>query len=212
VGHNSGSRERGNRERQRRADKQAANKADAKAAVESFNASLRTCAPVWAIPTVGAALTSRHHWLTLLCESCNQLSDVDLTFKERPRTMPITRAAVGIVCSRCGPHGRQRIMGLFREPGFSLPKRERRQRETPPSFTIGETMKSSRGGWMWVYCTSHINYCNYSERLTFAAWAILYGLDTPIDFIRKNWQCPSCGGRGGQLNRGHDSWPEPDGR
>ena len=35
----------------------------------------------WFWPTIAAALTSKHHWLVIACDSCDTIIDLDLTVK-----------------------------------------------------------------------------------------------------------------------------------
>ena len=55
--------------------------ADALAAVEQFNARLSPKKSAWFWPTIAAALTSKHHWLVIACDSCDTIIDLDLTVK-----------------------------------------------------------------------------------------------------------------------------------
>ena len=55
--------------------------ADALAAVEQFNARLSAKKSAWFWPTIAAALTSKHHWLVIACDSCDTIIDLDLTVK-----------------------------------------------------------------------------------------------------------------------------------
>ena len=44
--------------------------ADALAIVEQFNARLSAKKSAWFWPPFAAALTSKHHWLVIACDSC----------------------------------------------------------------------------------------------------------------------------------------------
>lgn len=44
--------------------------ADALATVEQFNTRLAAKKSAWFWPTIAAALTSKHHWLIIACDSC----------------------------------------------------------------------------------------------------------------------------------------------
>jgi len=55
--------------------------ADALAAVEQFSARLSAKKSAWFWPTIAAALTSKHHWLVIACDSCDTIIDLDLTVK-----------------------------------------------------------------------------------------------------------------------------------
>jgi hypothetical protein len=65
--------------------------ADALATVEQFNARLWAKKSAWFWPTIAAALTSKHHWLIIACDSCGTVIDLDLHEATRP----------GSLCSRC---------------------------------------------------------------------------------------------------------------
>ena len=47
----------------------------------SRNASAKGC--VWFWPKIAAALTSKHHWLVINCDSCGTVVDLDLRVKSR---------------------------------------------------------------------------------------------------------------------------------
>jgi hypothetical protein len=66
--------------------------ADALATVEQFNARLSAKKTAWFWPTIAAALTSKHHWLIIACDSCGTVSDLDLTVKRRDPNAPIRAA------------------------------------------------------------------------------------------------------------------------
>ena len=40
------------------------------AAVLAFNARLAAGRTTWSWPTIGAALATRHHWLSVACDAC----------------------------------------------------------------------------------------------------------------------------------------------
>jgi hypothetical protein len=48
-------------------------KRDALAAVRRFNAKLSKKRAVWFWPKIGAALTARHPWVVIACDSCDSL-------------------------------------------------------------------------------------------------------------------------------------------
>ena len=91
--------------------------ADALATVEQFNSRLAAGRTVWFWPTIGAALITKHHWLVIACDSCNTITEMDLTMKPRNPDAPIRVALNDVRCLRCNGHGRRRIMGLVRVPG-----------------------------------------------------------------------------------------------
>ena len=86
--------------------------ADALGTVEQFNARLATKKSAWFWPTIAAALTSKHHWLVIACDSCRTVIDLDLTVKRRDPDAPIRIALDDVQCPRCNGHGRTRIVGL----------------------------------------------------------------------------------------------------
>lgn len=53
------------------------------ATVRRFNATLSAKGYVWFWPKIGAALTSKHHWLVINCDSCGTVVDLDLRVKPR---------------------------------------------------------------------------------------------------------------------------------
>ena len=51
------------------------------APVRRFNARLSAKGYSWLWPAIAAALTSKHHWLVIACDSCDTIIDLDLTVK-----------------------------------------------------------------------------------------------------------------------------------
>jgi hypothetical protein len=51
--------------------------------VRRFNATLSAKGYVWFWPKIAAALTSKHHWLVINCDSCGTVVDLDLRVKSR---------------------------------------------------------------------------------------------------------------------------------
>jgi hypothetical protein len=97
------------------------------ATVEQFNARLSAKKSAWFWPTIAAALTSKHHWLIIACNSCGTVIDLDLTVKRRDPNAPISialddlRFSIALDdlrCPRCNGHGRTRIAGLSRYPSI----------------------------------------------------------------------------------------------
>ena len=86
--------------------------ADARATVRVFNDRLRSGRAIWAWPTIAAALTAKQPWLSILCESCDGVTDLDLRMKPRPPEASIRIALRDVKCPRCNGHGRPRIVGL----------------------------------------------------------------------------------------------------
>ena len=54
---------------------------DALATVRRFNAWLSAKGSAWFWPKIGAALTARHPWLVIVCDSCGTIMDLDLRVK-----------------------------------------------------------------------------------------------------------------------------------
>ena len=79
--------------------------ADAVATVQQFNARLSAKGRVWAWPTIAAALTSKHHWLVIACDSCGTVTDLDLRVKPRDPDASIRVALGDVCCPRCNGHG-----------------------------------------------------------------------------------------------------------
>src|SRR5215467_1461330 len=90
------------------------------ATVRRFNATLSAKGYVWFWPKIAAALTSKHHWLTIVCDSCGTLVDLDLRVKPRDAEASIRVALRGVQCPRCNGYGRPRIIALARHS--SIPK------------------------------------------------------------------------------------------
>jgi hypothetical protein len=88
------------------------------ATVEQFNARLAAKKSAWFWSTIGAALTSKHHWLVIVCDSCETIIDLDLTVKRRDPNAPICVALDDVLCPRCNGHGRTRVMALSRYPSI----------------------------------------------------------------------------------------------
>jgi hypothetical protein len=49
--------------------------------IRRFNARLSAKGYSWLWPAIAAALTSKHHWLVIACDSCDTIIDLDLTVK-----------------------------------------------------------------------------------------------------------------------------------
>ena len=90
--------------------------ADPLATIEQFTARLAATKSAWFWPTIAAALTSKHHWLIIACDSCGTVIDLDLTVKRRDPNAPIRVALDDVRCPRCNVCGRTRIMALSRCP------------------------------------------------------------------------------------------------
>ena len=92
--------------------------ADALATMEQFNGRLLAKKSAWFWPTIAAALTSKHHWLIVACDSCGTVIDLDLTVKRRDHNAPIRIALDDVLCPRCNGYGRTRIVALSRYPSI----------------------------------------------------------------------------------------------
>ena len=89
---------------------------DALATVRHFNARLSAGRVVWSWPKIAAALTSGHHWISILCEGCGTIGDLDLRIKSRDPEASIRVVLRDAQCSRCYCMTRQRIVGLRKVP------------------------------------------------------------------------------------------------
>jgi hypothetical protein len=86
------------------------------ATVRRFNAGLSAKGYSWFWPKIAAALTSKHHWLIINCDSCGTVVDLDLRVKPRDPEASIRVALRGVQCPRCNGHGRPRIIALSQWP------------------------------------------------------------------------------------------------
>lgn len=91
---------------------------DALATVRRFNARLSAKGYSWFWPKIAAALTSKHHWLVIACDSCETVVDLDLRVKPRDPESSIRVPLREVRCPRCNGHGRPRIIGLSRHPSI----------------------------------------------------------------------------------------------
>jgi hypothetical protein len=69
--------------------------------VRRFNATLSAKGYVWFWPKIAAALTSKHHWLVINCDSCGTVVDLDLRVKPRDPEASIRVALRDVQCPRC---------------------------------------------------------------------------------------------------------------
>ena len=65
-----------------------------------------------------AALTSKHRWLIVGCDSCGKVFDLDLRVKPRDPEASIRIALRDVQCPRCNGYGRPRIIALARHPSI----------------------------------------------------------------------------------------------
>jgi hypothetical protein len=91
---------------------------DALATVRRFNAALSAKGYSWIWPKIGAAPTSKHHWLVIACDSCDTLIHLDLRVKPRDPEASIRVALRDAQCPRCNGYGRPRIIALSRRPSI----------------------------------------------------------------------------------------------
>ena len=91
---------------------------NALATVRRFNATLSAKGYVWFWPKIAAALTSKHHWLVINCDSCGTVVDLDLRVKPRDPEASIRVALRDVQCPRCNGHGRPRIIALAGHPSI----------------------------------------------------------------------------------------------
>jgi hypothetical protein len=78
------------------------------ATVRRFNATLSAKGYVWFWPKIAAALTSKHHWLVIVCDSCGTVVDLDLP------EVSVRVALRDVQCPQCNGYGRPRIIALAR--------------------------------------------------------------------------------------------------
>ena len=71
---------------------------NALATVRRFNATLSAKGYVWFWPKIAAALTSKHHWLVINCDSCGTVVDLDLRVKQRDPEASIRVALRDVQC------------------------------------------------------------------------------------------------------------------
>lgn len=72
----------------------------------------------WYWLKIGAALTARHPWLVIVCDSCGTLVDLDLRVKPRDPEASIRVALHDMRCPRCNGYDRARIAALARHPSI----------------------------------------------------------------------------------------------
>ena len=91
---------------------------DALATVRRFNARLSAKSYVWFWPKITAAITAKHPWLVIACDSCGTVVDLDLRVKPRELEASIGVALRDVRCPRCDGYGRPRIIGLAYHPSI----------------------------------------------------------------------------------------------
>jgi hypothetical protein len=90
--------------------------ADALATVRRFNAMMSTRRRAWFWPKIGAALTAKHPWVVIACDSCGIVNCLDLRMKPRDPEASIRVALRDVRCPRCNGQGRPRIIALAQRP------------------------------------------------------------------------------------------------
>ena len=88
---------------------------EALATVRRFNAANGSA---WFWPKIAAAITAKHPWLVILCDSCGTVVDLDLRVKPRDPEASIRVALRDVRCPRCNGHGRSRIVRLAQRPSI----------------------------------------------------------------------------------------------
>jgi len=91
---------------------------DALATVRRFNARLSAKGYAWAWPKIVAAITAKHPWLVMACDSCGIVVDLDLRVKPRDPEASVRVALRNVRCPRCDGHGRLRIVALSQHPSI----------------------------------------------------------------------------------------------
>jgi hypothetical protein len=91
---------------------------EARLIVQHFNAKLSTKASAGFWPTIATALTAKHHWVVILCDSCGTIVDLDLRVKPRDPEASIRVVLKEARCPRRNGHGRPRIIGLAGHPSI----------------------------------------------------------------------------------------------
>jgi hypothetical protein len=86
--------------------------------IRRFNARLSAKSYSWFWPKIAAALTSKHHWVVINCDSCGTVVDLDLRVKPRDPEASIRVALRDVRCPRCNGYGRPRIIALAQHPSI----------------------------------------------------------------------------------------------
>jgi hypothetical protein len=87
------------------------------AIVRRFNATLSAKGYAWFWPKIAAALTSKHHWLVINCDSCGTVVDLDLRVKPRDPEASIRVALRDVQCPPAmdtADHASSRWLGIRR--------------------------------------------------------------------------------------------------
>jgi hypothetical protein len=78
--------------------------ADAEALIAAWNERQARRMPLLFAPTIGAALTARHHFLWVYCPACRTTRDIDLRTLDRHRDAAVTSLIPLLSCRSCRPH------------------------------------------------------------------------------------------------------------
>ena len=78
--------------------------ADAERLIAAWNERQARRMPLLFAPTIGAALTARHHFLWVYCPACRTTRDIDLRTLDRHRDAAITSLIPSLSCRSCRPH------------------------------------------------------------------------------------------------------------
>jgi hypothetical protein len=90
---------------------------DALATVRRFNAIMSAKRHAWFWPKISAAITAKHPWVVVACDSCGIINYLDLRMKPRDPEASVRVALRDIRCPRCNGHGRPRIIALAQHAG-----------------------------------------------------------------------------------------------
>jgi hypothetical protein len=90
---------------------------DELATVRRFNAKLSAKGYSWFWPKITTAVTAKHPWLSIVCDSCGTVVNLDCV-KPRDPEASIRVALRDIRCPRCNGHGRPRILRLASGPSI----------------------------------------------------------------------------------------------
>lgn len=84
--------------------------------MREFNSRPSADRAVWFWPKIAAAITVKHPWLTVLCDGCGDVTDLDLRMKPRDLEASIRAALRDVRFPRCNGHGHPRIIELAQLP------------------------------------------------------------------------------------------------
>jgi hypothetical protein len=77
---------------------------DAERLIGAWNERQARRMPLLFAPTIGAALTSRHHFLWVYCPACFTTRDIDLRTLDRHRDAAVTSLIPSLSCRSCRPY------------------------------------------------------------------------------------------------------------